>query len=504
MSRAFYLLNRRFGPLSRMSEQEIRMSRRTALKAGLAATAGLLLSGPAAGSLPTRRAGKRVVVIGAGFAGLTCAHELSAAGYDVTVVDARARVGGRVLSFNDLAPGRNIEGGAELIGSNHAVWVRYADKFKLTWLDVSGDDDLHAPLYLGGQLLSEDDAAKVWEELEPALGRMNALAEPIDAERPWDSPNAAALDKGSIGGWLKEQDFSPLTRAAVGAQLAGDNGVANDAASWLNMLSNVKGGGLEKYWTDSEVYRCAQGNQALAEKLAAEIGAARIVRELPVTKVEVRGQTVVVTCRDGRTLECDDVVVTAPPSTWGRIAFSPALPGSLAGPTGPQMGINTKYLTVVKRRYWHEAKRSQFALGDGLFSWTWESTDAQDVAEGSAGLTAFSGGPAAERARAIPKDKREAAFASELEILQPGFGEQFVTSRFMDWPSDPWTLAGYSFPRPGQITAIGKALHEGLGRVHFAGEHTSFAFTGYMEGALASGVRTAQKLAARDGVKVGA
>jgi monoamine oxidase len=70
----------------------------------------------------------------------------------------------------------------------------------------------------------------------------------------------------------------------------------------------------------------------------------------------------------------------------------------------------------------------------------------------------------------------------------------------MDWPSDPWTQTGYSFPAPGQVTTVGPILRQGLGRLHFAGEHTCFAFVGYMEGALNSGVALARRIAKRDGV----
>ena len=70
----------------------------------------------------------------------------------------------------------------------------------------------------------------------------------------------------------------------------------------------------------------------------------------------------------------------------------------------------------------------------------------------------------------------------------------------MDWPSDEWTQCGYSFPAPGEVTTVGPMLREGVGgRLHFAGEHASYAFIGYMEGALNSGVALANRLAVRDG-----
>src|SRR6476659_2668709 len=97
---------------------------------------------------------------------------------------------------------------------------------------------------------------------------MNDLAKDIDEDEPWKHPKAADLDRQSIASWLKDQKMSDHCRAAVSANLAGDNGVANDKASLLGMLTAIKGGGLEKYWTDTEVYRCDGGNEQLARKLA--------------------------------------------------------------------------------------------------------------------------------------------------------------------------------------------------------------------------------------------
>src|SRR5687768_1661615 len=105
-------LHRRFGAPEGLTRREM-------IQRSLAATAGLFLSDRfAAGASATGR----VVVIGAGFSGLAAAYELTRAGYDVTVLEARNRVGGRVISFADLVKGKHVEGGAELIGSNHPAW----------------------------------------------------------------------------------------------------------------------------------------------------------------------------------------------------------------------------------------------------------------------------------------------------------------------------------------------------------------------------------------------
>ena len=71
----------------------------------------------------------------------------------------------------------------------------------------------------------------------------------------------------------------------------------------------------------------------------------------------------------------------------------------------------------------------------------------------------------------------------------------------MDWLDDPWTLGSYSFPQPGEVTRVGPLMHQSFrGRLHFAGEHTCYAFTGYMEGALRSGLRVAEQIARHDNV----
>ena len=123
MPELFRRLHRRYGTPDGITRREM-------LQRSLAAAAGVLIS-ERVGLLNAQGKPGRVVVIGAGFSGLAAAYELSRAGYVVTVVEARNRVGGRVISFSDLVPGKNVEGGGELIGSNHPTWVAYAKQFRL-------------------------------------------------------------------------------------------------------------------------------------------------------------------------------------------------------------------------------------------------------------------------------------------------------------------------------------------------------------------------------------
>jgi monoamine oxidase len=162
------------------------------------------------------------------------------------------------------------------------------------------------------------------------------------------------------------------------------------------------------------------------------------------------------------------------------------------------MGTNVKFLMAVSGPFWRQDKLAPDLLTDGPVHWTWHQTDGQEGP--GASMCAFSGGPAAETCRQWSASERTAKYLGELGRVYRGISASHLNSRFMDWPADPWVRASYSCPAPGQVTTVGPILRKGLGRLHFAGEHTCYAFTGYMEGALNSGASLARRIAERDGV----
>ena len=471
------------------------LTRREMIQRSLAAAGALLISDQIAFALPQGKAG-RVVVVGAGFSGLAAAYELTRAGYEVTVVEARNRVGGRVISFSDIVPGKNVEGGGELIGSNHPAWVGYAKQFKLNFLDV-GEEDLEFPLVVNGKRLTADESEALWKEMEKAFGTIYDDAAKVDADRPWTAQNAEALDRRTLASWIDAIETSPVCKSALHTMMMADNGVVSDWQSYLGNLAMIKGGGLEKYWTDSEVYRCRGGNQQLAARFVTAIGSTKVLTRTPVRSIDVTDSGVRVALATGKTLEADRVILTAPPTTWNRIAIDPALPVNLA----PQMGANVKFLIGLNGPFWRRAELAPDLLSDGPVNMTWHATDGQRGA-GEA-MVAFSGGPSAETCRDWGA-RRVENYLTELGKVYKGIrGSYSGRSRFMDWPGDAWTKASYSFPAPGQVTAQGPTLYDGIGRLHFAGEYCSYAFMGYMEGALHSGAAVAKRIAEKDGVLKG-
>ena len=485
MPNLYSQLHRRYGKPEGITRREM-------LQRSLAAGAALLISDRFPVAL--RAAAGRVVVIGAGLSGLAAAYELSRAGYEVTVVEARNRIGGRVLTFKDLVPGKTVEGGGELIGSNHPAWVAYAKQFGLEFLDV-GEEDLEFPIVLGGRRLTADESEALWEEMETVFNTIVADAAKVpDASEPWKTPDAAALDRRTLASWIESREASPRCKAALHAMMTADNGVITEWQSYLGNLAMVNGGGLEKYWTESEVYRCKGGNQQLAAKFAAALGQGSVLTRTPVRAVATDDRGARVTLANGKLLEADHVVLTAPPPVWNRIAFDPVLPPDLA----PQMGSNVKFLIATGSPFWRRAELAPEWLTEGPVQLTWHATDGQRGA-GEA-FVAFSGGPSADVCREWAPAQRVENYLAELQKVYKGIRASYVRSRFMDWPGDAWAKASYSFPAPGQVTAQGPRLREGVGRVHFAGEYCSYAFMGYMEGALNSGAAAARRIATRDGL----
>jgi monoamine oxidase len=471
-----------------------RASRREFLAASLAGAAGLML--PGASLAQGRQAsGRRVVVVGAGFAGLACAHELIALGCDVTVVEARDQVGGRVRSTDQFVKGRTVEVGAELIGINHPTWMRFQKELGLELIELSEDETLEQPVWLDGRRLSSEEAARLLEEMDEVFVNMDFDAKTVVEDEPWTTPGAKELDARSTQDWLDKVKASDLCKRALEVEFYANNGQALPQQSYLGNLCQVKGGGgAQHYRDDSETHRCKGGNQRLASALAAKIGADRVLLGLPVTRIDHGKRDVTVHCKDGRTISCDEVVVAVPPSVWSKIEFAPGLPRLLV----PQMGKNVKFFVPLKTRFWKQLGSEQYALGDGRVSMTWEGTDGQE-GDGDVVMVAFSGARAAEACIALPREERDKAYLDELERLYPGIKDQ-VTGKafFMDWTSESWTQASYSFPKPGEVTTIGPILHRGLGRLHFAGEHTCYKFVGYMEGALYSGVSVARRIVTRE------
>ena len=450
-------------------------------------------------SKPRRpKRGHKVVIIGAGLAGLCAAYELKGLGYDVTVYEARDRVGGRVESISTFAANRTVEGGGELIGSNHPLWNFYRHHFGLRFSNVK--EYGNSPIRFFGKTLTFEESRDLTDEMEKQLKLLTNLAETIvDPFEPWTNRNAKKLDRISLGDWVRRAKCSNLCKHAISGMLAADNGIPADQQSLLGILAMIKGGGLDRYWTDTELFRCKGGNQQLAKKFAGKLNKhGRIVfLNSPVEVVERAAKGVSLGIR-GKTVWADDLILAIPPSVWSKINFR-RFPAELAKKLSrpPRLGTNVKCLFRFKTRFWEDFASSPTLSEDGPVDLTWETTEEEKA--GDFVMVAFSGAQDANKCSRWKGGQRRKKYVEALQRPYPAIGGNLRALEFMDWPRSKWTRASYYFPRTNEVTYWGPFWKNGYkGWLHFAGEHTCYAFVGYMEGALSSGYRLARKLAIRD------
>ena len=451
----------------------------------------------------------RVAIVGGGLAGLMAACEL--VDYcDVTVFEARDRFGGRVWS-RPRSSGL-VEAGGELLGYNHPIWLNLAKEFELGLSVITSDSnfdalDLEMPLYLDGKKRSDRTLLHVFEEMTDAFNSMSRRAEGIDPQKPWRATNAEKLDQRPLSDWIANLNCSRLTKIAIEEQFTNDAGQTTDQQSFLANLAVVKGGALPKqrnaFFTQTETLRCSEGNDALAKRLADKThergGKAHI--STPVHAIHIDEDHVIVEAEGNEPKVVDYVILAIPPSLWPAaenptIAITPELPRDYY----VTMGKAVKYLSPLKRRFWIKDGLAPTATSN-QFGVTWEGTDNQIAAPGSdVELNLFAGGPVAQDAlnqlEAGGTTAVDQFYRARIGAVYPGYAASLSKPPdFMAWPHDPWTRAGYSCPAPGEVCRAGpllaKAFHK---RLFFAGEHTCFAYFGYMEGALQSGKRAASDL----------
>jgi monoamine oxidase len=477
--------------------------------------------------------GKSVAVVGGGLAGLMAARELSRRGIKVTIFEARDRLGGRVRSNSEFSKGRITEEGAELIGSFHTMWLRLAREYGLSMISRM-DEALYKRALLDEALILDKPSPiidlrtkkQLKDRLREVLRCIAVLAKGISNEStPWDDKTLRPYDNMSVATALATfcgvtSDDQPLWNQLV-FRLVNDEVAPLEKMNFLGLLCKVKAAQivdfdsdgpdskLMRYWDELEIFRCADGCQKLATKIAGEIGqakpAASILLNTPVIKIELsaKGVKLMATTAlpEGETypiplkFSADYVILAIPPSVWNGVQVTAngkkADPGDTIRPQG--MGPAVKHFSDVKERFW--VKDGLAPLGGSLtLGQVWEGTDNQTrVGDQGIVLSVFAGpilpGPKDSR----PPSRTE--IEKGLQQLYPSYARNLKKTLFTDWPNEPYIKTGYAAPKIGQIFTVHSQLNDPFkDRLFFAGEHTHMGFFGYMEGALLSGDRTAKNV----------
>ncbi|PWK40446.1 flavin monoamine oxidase family protein [Actinoplanes xinjiangensis] len=433
-----------------------------------------------------------VVVVGAGLAGLSCAHVLSGRGVDVLVCEARDRVGGRTDSV--VVDGETVDLGGQFIGPGQDRAYALAEELGVPVF----------PTYTSGVHLAEDDSGRIrgFRGRVPRLGglslldfaqaeaRFERLARTVDVEAPWRSRQAEWLDSQSLAVWIRRtlrtaggrRLFSTAARllwACEPSELSLLHALFYARAAGSLRTAMAIEGGAQQDLLDG-------GAHALAVRLADRLGD-RVRLRVPVRRITYGGDGVVVAVESGETFRAARVVVAVPPTLAGRIVYDPPLPAARDGLTQRlAMGATIKCMVVYPEPFWRAAGLSGYALS--LRGPLAAVADSSSPSGRCGVLVSVLEGATARRLGGRPAAERRSVVLEQLaQLFGPGAAHPAAYIE-RDWSAEPYTRGAYAalFP-PGAWTQYGPALRAPVGPIHWAGSETATRWYGYIDGAIRSG-----------------
>ena len=478
-----------------------RIPRRRFMGTSAAVAAGIALGCSRPGSKDRSSGSREVVVIGAGIAGLTCAYRLHKAGVPVRVFEGQKRVGGRMWSLRDRFPeGLVCELGGELIDSNHASLQRLAGELQLSLHDYDKDDaKLARDVWFFDGKRMKDEA--VVAAFRPIAEKIDGAWETVTGETvTYTEPNGGeAIDNLSIAQWLDQAEAEGWFRKLLDVAYTTEYGreIADQSAWNFLMMIDTEPEPFKVFGESDERFHVVGGNDQVPTRLAEALGD-RVETDTRLEALDRRasGAFSLSLRRDAtsRTVTADRVVLAVPFTKLRQVRLDLDLPEVKRKAIDELgYGTNAKLMVGFSERLWRTQGGSNGSvLTDLPFQLTWEATRLQP---GKAGiLVCFTGGERGmQMGEGTPAEQSE-KLARELERVFPGIASRRIGEARFHWPTFEWTQASYACYLPGQWTTICGAEGERVGNLHFAGEHTSLDFQGFMEGGCESGERAAKEI----------
>ncbi|MBD1864673.1 MULTISPECIES: FAD-dependent oxidoreductase [Trichocoleus] len=482
----------------------------------LLALGGLGIAGAIVGHMgqvsaaPKPKSSATVGIVGAGFAGLTCAYELQRNGILATLHEASDRVGGRCYSLdNNFFPGQVAERGGEFIDNLHKTLIGYAREFGLTLEDVNKQPG-EVFYYFNGQRYPE---SVVVDEFRALVSAMQADLRTLSGEPSADSHTEAdvRLDRTSLQAYLDSRQAGNVVKAAIKAAYEAEYGLPIAQQSCLNFLLFIHADRRSKFTPfgvfSDERYHVVEGNdkitQGLRDRLQSpvKLGMKLLrVRKTGTNQIELTFQSGSRTT----TATYNAVVLAIPFTTLRQVELDPSLGLPAWKVQAIQQlgyGNNAKMMLGFNGRPWLPSSNGSSYSDLPNHQSTWETNPVKATST-QAILTDYSSGDRALRLKVSNVQAEADRFLTDLNRVYPG--SKAVATKINGqyrvhlepWPSNPLTKGSYTCYTPGQFTSIAGNEGKPVGNLHFAGEHANsfYEWQGFMEGAALSGIQAANEI----------
>ncbi|WP_449278723.1 flavin monoamine oxidase family protein [Leucobacter sp. GX24907] len=481
-----------------------------------------------------------VVVVGAGPAGLSAAHELRKAGHSVAVLEARARVGGRTWNGRMLDDSGNehfIELGGQWVSPDQTAVIALLEELGLEMFSRYRDG---ASVYVspdGTRQTYEGDELPVSErthaEMTKLIGLMDELCEEIDVTAPWASERAAELDTISFRAWLEQHSDDREAIDNVSIYVA--SGMLTKPSHAFSTLQAVlmaaSAGSFSNLVDESFILdkRVVGGMQSLSVKIAERLGddlyLSSPVREIewaeadpstadPLNGVEadvrngvpengVAGDVRVIS--DRVTVQARAIVLAVPPNLYSRIQFTPPLPREqMVAHQHISMGLVIKVHAAYETPFWREEGLSGTAFGGGrLVQEVYDNTNygpniaggEPDTEDGFGTLVGFISDVYAEQMWALPEAERKQRILEAMAVYLGPKTMDPVAFALSDMGAEEWTRGAYAASYDlGGLHRFGHLQNQPTGPIFYACSDIAAEGYQHVDGAVRMGTEAARRI----------
>ncbi len=485
----------------------------TTAKAGLVLSAAGLMASckkgnellSATGSGQKKSCNANIVIVGGGMAGLNCCYQLKKAGVMSKVYESSTRVGGRIYTANNImAPGLTTELGGEFIDSIHTDMLHLANEFNLPLIDTFAASETALNMqdyYFNGQHYS---LTEVINAFLPYASQIQSDIDALPNVMVYNNyGNADFYDNQSISEYFDSIGMNGWIREALEVAYLTEYGREVDDQSSINFLylfsADVSNGTFDIFGESDERYKIQGGNQLVINKIYEQVQS-RVALERKLVKLQqmANGTYKLWFEKSNGTTEqvSADAVVLAIPFTILRTV-------DLSGVTLPiwktnaiqnlGYGSNSKLMMGFNNRIWRTQGYAGYSFSDNGMQTGWDNSQLQGGTNG--GYTVYLGGNLSDSLGAGTPASQKDIYLPKLEQIFPGVTAQYNGNvQRIHWPTHPYTLASYACYRPGQFTTIAGAERKSIDNLHFAGEHCSLWYQGFMNGAAETGKKAADKI----------